>query len=267
MSVWQELAHLLGGVRKVEAGGRSVAETEAHHAPTRFAGSPAVWGMEAISSSCEPDRERVVHGGPPTCSDWRSRSPGEATGTGGSDNGRLPICGRCRPGLPRGVGRHPPRWSGYDLVERDGLQRRRHREGHRLGSRSPCSPHQLLDNPKTKHWEMTRLRSPKPSGRHLRQRMAPPVAAEWRVDRGDRDQRLRRGLCVRTESDAPDHPPAAPPRPDQAASLAVDDSDRHGPRALCHSTALQAALINERIRSPEELHPVSAPNAGLGMRR
>jgi len=53
--------------------------------------------------------------------------------------------------------------------------------------------------------------------------------------------------------------------PDQAASLAVDASDRHRPRALCHSTALQAALLNERVRSPEELHPVSAPNAGLGM--
>lgn len=51
--------------------------------------------------------------------------------------------------------------------------------------------------------------------------------------------------------------------PDQAACLAVDDSDRHGPRVLCRSTAFAGCFLMERVRRPEELHPVSAPNVGL----
>ncbi len=71
----------------------------------------------------------------------------------------------------------------------------------------------------------------------------------------------------RTESDAPDHPPAsatsAPTKPRPWPWMTATVTAR---RPLLFGS-VAGCLLNERVRSLEELHPVSAPNAGLGPRR
>src|SRR3954451_10574477 len=84
--------------------------------------NPSVWGIDEISSSCELIFKTLViddHllGLEGTFFRRSNRS------RGGSDSWSLPIWGRCRPGLAGGVSRHPPRWSGRELIECESLQR------------------------------------------------------------------------------------------------------------------------------------------------
>src|SRR3954453_3738970 len=172
-------------------------------------GKPSVWGMEEISSSCELILRMLViddHllGLEVTFFRRSNRS------RGGSDSGPLPICGRCRPGLPRGVGRHPPRCSGYDLVERDGLQRRRPGRGIARDHDPLVRRAELLDElPDQQLGDdaaplAQAQRSPIGDNGWLLQSLLNDASIEEIAINGLDE------VCVsRTESDAPDHPPAS----------------------------------------------------------